>query len=156
MPCSCAKVQHGGIIGRNTAVPPTKIQSSRRRIFVDRSYHIGPLLVGCSTNMKLSEAARLWAIVSIGDRSPLHSYEKVIKVKADVAALHIFSGDIDDDASGGVESCQGRRLLAFILTLDRSPRHFIIERRTKRNAVQLSYVPWLMGLGFCFCWTSNR
>jgi len=63
-------------------------------------------------------------------------YEKVIKVKADVAALHIFSGDIDDDASGGVESCQGRRLLAFILTLDRSPRHFIIERRTKRNELR--------------------
>ena len=36
-------------------------------------------------------------------------YEKVIKVKADVAALHIFSSDIDDAASGGVEICQGRR-----------------------------------------------
>jgi len=32
--------------------------------------------------------------------------EKVIKVKADVAALHIFFSDIDA-ASGGVESCQG-------------------------------------------------
>jgi hypothetical protein len=31
--------------------------------------------------------------------------------------------------------------LAFISTLDRSPRHYIIERRTKRNAVQLSFVP---------------
>ena len=79
-----------------------------------------------------------------------------MKVKADVAALHIFSGDIDDAASGGVESCQGRPVLAFILTLDRSPRHFIIERGTKRNAVQLSFVPSLMGLGFCFCRTSNR
>ena len=58
-----------------------------------------------------------------------------MKVKADVAALRIFFSDINDAASGGVESCQGRRSLAFILTLDRSPRHFKIERRTKRNAV---------------------
>jgi hypothetical protein len=50
-------------------------------------------------------------------------YEKVIKVKADVAALHIFFSDIDNAASGGVESCQGRRFWAFILTLDSSPRH---------------------------------
>jgi len=50
----------------------------------------------------------------------------------------------------GVESCQGRRLSAFILTLDSSPRHFIIERGTKRNAVQLSFVPYLMGLGLVF------
>ena len=42
-------------------------------------------------------------------KSLLHFYEKVIKVKADVAALHIFSSDIDDAASGGVEICQGRR-----------------------------------------------
>jgi len=67
-------------------------------------------------------------------------YEKVIKVKADVAALPILFSDIDDAASGGVESCQGRRFLAFILTLDRSPRHFIIELGTKRNAVQLGFV----------------
>ena len=71
--------------------------------------------------------------------SRLHFYEKVIKVKADVAALHIFFCDIDDAASGGVESCQGGRFLAFSLTLDRSPRHFIIERGTKRNAVQLGF-----------------
>ena len=44
-----------------------------------------------------------------GEKSLLHFYEKVIKVKADVAALHIFSSDIDDAASGGVEICQGRR-----------------------------------------------
>ena len=75
------------------------------------------------------------------DKFPFHFYEKVIKVKADVAALHIFFSDIDDAASGGVESCQGRRCWAFISTLDRSPRHFIIERRAKRNAVQLSFVP---------------
>jgi len=70
----------------------------------------------------------------------LRFYEKVIKVKADVAALHICFSDIDDAASGGVESCQGRRVLAFISTLDSSPRHFLIERGTKRNAVQLSFV----------------
>ena len=67
--------------------------------------------------------------------SPLHFYEKVIKVKADVAALLIVFSDINDAASGGVERCQGRRFWAFILTLDSSPRHFIIERGTKRNAV---------------------
>jgi hypothetical protein len=33
-------------------------------------------------------------------KSLLHFYEKVIKVKADVAALHIFFCDIDDAASG--------------------------------------------------------
>jgi len=65
----------------------------------------------------------------------------LLGVKADVAALHIFFCDIDDAASGGVESCQGRRFWAFISTLDRSPRHYIIERRTKRNAVHLSFVP---------------
>src|SRR6266699_5987041 len=33
---------------------------------------------------------------------------------------------------------------AFILTLDSSPRHFILELGTKRNAVQLSFVPqWI-------------
>jgi hypothetical protein len=52
-----------------------------------------------------------------------------------------FSSDINDAALGGVESCQGRRFWAFISTLDRSPRHYIIERRTKRNAVHLSFVP---------------
>ena len=70
----------------------------------------------------------------------LRFYEKVIKVKADVAALHNFISDIDDAVSGALESCQGRRLWAFISTFDRAPGHFIIERGTKRNAVQLSFV----------------
>jgi len=35
---------------RNIAVTPTKIQSSWRCIFVDRSYHMGPFLVGWSAN----------------------------------------------------------------------------------------------------------
>ena len=80
------------------------------------------------------------------EKFSLRFYEKVIKVKADVAALHIFFCDIDDAASGGVESCQGRRFWAFISTLDGSPRHFIIERGTKRNAVQLGFV--LSGWGW--------
>jgi hypothetical protein len=71
----------------------------------------------------------------------LHFYEKVIRVKSDVAALHILFSDIDYAASGGVESCQGRSFWAFILTLDRSPRHFIIERGTKRlDSSQLTAV----------------
>ena len=78
--------------------------------------------------------------VMVVETRRLHFYEKVIKVKTDVAALHIVFSEINDAASGGVESCQGRRCWAFILTLDRSPRHFIIERGTKRNAVQLGFV----------------
>src|SRR6266478_8891113 len=76
----------------------------------------------------------------IRDKNRMRFYEKVIKVKADVAALHIFFRR-RCKIPGGVESCQGRRFLAFILTLDSSPRHFIIERGTKRNAVQWSFVP---------------
>ena len=67
-------------------------------------------------------------------------YEKVIKVKADVAALLIFLRH-RGNLRRGMESCQGRRFLAFISTLDSSPCHFIIELGTKRNAVQLSFVP---------------
>jgi hypothetical protein len=52
----------------------------------------------------------------------------------------IFFSEINEAATGGVETGQGRRFLAFILTLDRSPRHFIIELGTKRNAVQLGFV----------------
>jgi len=74
------------------------------------------------------------------DKSPFHFYEKVIKVKADVAAFHICSSAIDDAVSEALESCQGRRLWAFILTLGSSPRPFKIERGTKRNVVQLSFV----------------
>jgi hypothetical protein len=48
------------------------------------------------------------------ETSLLRFYEKVIKVKADVAALHIFFCDIDDAASGGVESCQGRAEAAVL------------------------------------------
>jgi len=53
-----------------------------------------------------------------------------------VAASPFVSADIAMNLPSGVESCQGRRFLAFILTLDSSPRHFIIELGTKRNAVQ--------------------
>src|SRR5438132_9549756 len=44
---------------RNTAVTPTKIQSSWRRIFVDRSYHIGPFLVGWSATLPQSDKGRV-------------------------------------------------------------------------------------------------
>jgi len=53
-----------------------------------------------------------------------------------------FFPDIDDAVSGGVENCQGRRFLAFISTLDRSPRHFIIERG--RSATQFSWASSLV------------
>ena len=57
-----------------------------------------------------------------------------------MAALHIFSSDIDDAASAWRGELSRAPFLAFILTLDSSPRHFIIERWTKRNAVQLGFV----------------
>ena len=68
-----------------------------------------------------------------------------------MAASPLVSADIAMNLPSGVESCQGRRFLAFISTLDSSPRHFIIELGTKSNAVQLIFVPSLMGLGFLSC-----
>ena len=68
-------------------------------------------------------------------------YEKVIKVKADVAALLIFFSDIAVTSRVAWRVVKGAVFLAFILTLDSSPCHFIIELGTKRNAVQLSFVP---------------
>jgi hypothetical protein len=53
-------------------------------------------------------------------------------------------------SDGGVERCQGRPVGTFILTLDSAPRHFMIEPGTKRNAVQLSFVPYWMGSGLAF------
>jgi hypothetical protein len=70
-------------------------------------------------------------------------YEKVIKVKADVAAFlslivfHLHNPPVV--TWGAVKGA--REQGAFILTLDRSPRHFILELGTKRNAVQWSFVP---------------
>src|SRR5882762_4393544 len=59
---------------RSTAVTPTKIQSSWRRILVDRSYHIGPFLVGWSARTKplprTQLAVRQW---SSQDDGPLPS-----------------------------------------------------------------------------------
>jgi len=47
---------------------------------------------------------------------------------------------------GDLRGCQGRRRkAAFILSLDSPASHFTIELGTKRNAVQLSYVPWWSG-----------
>jgi hypothetical protein len=68
-------------------------------------------------------------------------YEKVIKVKADVAARLIFFSDVAASSQVAWRAVKGALFLAFILTLDSSPRHFIIERGTKRNAVQWSFVP---------------
>jgi hypothetical protein len=45
-------------------------------------------------------------------------------------------------SGGDLRGCQGRRRrAAFILTLDSPASHFTIEPGTKRNAVQLSFVP---------------
>jgi hypothetical protein len=41
---------------------------------------------------------------------------------------------------------------AFILTLDSHASHFTIELGTKRNAVQLSFVPWWNGFRFFSSW----
>jgi hypothetical protein len=68
-------------------------------------------------------------------------YEKVIKVKADVAALLIFFSDVAASSQVAWRAVKGAFFWAFILTLDSSPCHFIIERGTKRNAVQWSFVP---------------
>src|SRR2546429_4589944 len=58
----------GGDYGQNPAVTPTKIQSSWRGIFVDRSYHTGPLLVGWSATLPLSDYGRI-ARHSAGNRN---------------------------------------------------------------------------------------
>ena len=70
-------------------------------------------------------------------------YEKVIKVKADVAAvLKLFFSSCIGPPAGDLGSCQGRRRMgAFILTLDSSPSHLQSSSERKRNAVQLSFVP---------------
>jgi hypothetical protein len=83
--------------------------------------------------------------------SRFHFYEKVIKVKADVAALHIFFLRHRRCCVRGVESCQGRRLLAFILTLDSSPPPFKNRAgdEAQRSSVELR--PYLMGLAFVSC-----
>ena len=82
-------------------------------------------------------------------------YEKVIKVKADAAALLMFDDPqhppsclsssetlliffcVAQTSAGALRGCQGRRrMAAFILTLDSLATHFTIELGTKRNAVQ--------------------
>jgi hypothetical protein len=91
-----------------------------------------------------------WDLPFSSSHGRLHSsiytlafYEKVIKVKADVAAFlslivfHLHNPPVV--TWGAVKGA--REQGAFILTLDRSPRHFILELGTKRNAVQWSFVP---------------
>lgn len=50
---------------RNTAVTLTKIQSSWRRILVDRSYHIGPFLVGWSVQSGDNPLGRVVGVPSL-------------------------------------------------------------------------------------------
>jgi hypothetical protein len=69
-------------------------------------------------------------------------YEKVIKVKADVAALlDLFSDVSIDGPMVTYGAVKGAPKGAFILTLYSPLNHFTIELGTKRNAVQLSFVP---------------
>ena len=65
-------------------------------------------------------------------------YEKVIKVKADVAAvLNYFFFELHRPPVGEVGSCQGRRRMgAFILTLDSSPPH--LQLSSERSETQFS------------------
>ena len=52
---------------RNTAVTPTKIQSSWRRIFVDRSYHIGPFLERRKDRLRLRQSSS--SVMNAGDQA---------------------------------------------------------------------------------------
>ena len=51
----------------------------------------------------------------------------------------------------GLGGCQGPVFWAFISTLDSPSQPHIMERGTKRNEVQLSFVPWAEGFVFGFC-----
>jgi len=63
-------------------------------------------------------------------------YEKVIKVKADVAAiLNLFSDVRHRRPMVIYGAVKGAPNGAFILTLDSPVNHFTIELGTKRNAV---------------------
>jgi len=68
-------------------------------------------------------------------------YEKVIKVKADVAA-YLINCFPSAWPSGDVGSCQGRpRTGGVHLDPWQLPMSLTIELGTKRNAVQLDFVP---------------
>jgi hypothetical protein len=54
-------------------------------------------------------------------------YEKVVKVKADVAAVLNCFLRAASTSGGDLGSCQGRPAGTFILTLESSPSHFTIE-----------------------------
>ena len=76
-------------------------------------------------------------------------YEKVVKVKADVAAFLINCFPSASPSGGDVGSCQGRaRTGAFILTLDSSPRH--LHSSWERSATQFSWASFLSRFGFQF------
>jgi len=64
-------------------------------------------------------------------------YEKVIKVKADVAAFRYLFLHRSPEGVGAVKGVAVRKRSSRPLTALHS---VIIDRRTKRNAVQLSFV----------------
>jgi hypothetical protein len=69
-------------------------------------------------------------LVMVDEKSPpLHFYEKVIKVKADVAALHIFFSDINEGASGGGYSCLENEP-PIIVTLSKIGAHNFLHLET--------------------------
>ena len=92
---------HRGNLGREH-------QNRERCTFHSDSANGGCLQRSCSILILQSASQPV-----IRDKNRMHFYEKVIKVKADVAALHIFFRR-RCKIPGGVESCQGRRFLAFI------------------------------------------
>ena len=82
----------------------------------------------------------LWGVIAF--------YEKVIKVKADVAAylisFHLHTPPVV--TWGAVKGAPEQG--AFILTLDGSPRH--LQSSWERSATQFSWASFLSGFGFQF------
>src|SRR5580658_5348565 len=69
--------------------------------------------------------------------------EIILEITSSNDPVDLVAGESSD---GNLRGCQGRRRrAAFILTLDSPASHFTIELGTKRNAVQLSFVPWWSG-----------
>jgi DNA-binding transcriptional LysR family regulator len=65
--------------------------------------------------------------------------EIILEITSSNDPVDLVAGESSD---GNLRGCQGRRRrAAFILTLDSPASYFTIELGTKRNAVQLSFVP---------------
>ena len=83
-------------------------------------------------------------------------YEKVIKVKADVAAyLRLIAFHLHNPPVvtwGAVKGAPEQG--AFILTLDSSPRH--LQSSWERSATQFSWASFLSGFGFSSYWHAFR